>query len=173
MKSIPKIRRISRLPKSEPIIVRRTDADITRDRQRNPIEIGEDPLEQRAIPRDWFAGATLPERIVYKKLMEMVGEDRIIFQRSEQGGRAIIGGFVIDFLVYVTNPPILIEVQGMHWHQPKDAFRDIERALVMTSLGYEYNEIWEDDIYQSDERLEDILGNILNRWIVRGPNERA
>jgi len=173
LKGISKIRRISRLPQKERTIVRHTDADITRDRKRPPVEIGQDPLEARAIPKGVFPGATLPERIVYKKLTQLVGESNFIFQRSALGGRAILGGFVIDFLVYITNPPILIEVQGMHWHQPKDAYRDLERALVMSSMGYEYHEIWEDDIYSSDERLEQILGDILNRWIVRGPNERA
>lgn len=168
------IRRVSRLPRSEQIFVRRQDAAITRERQRPPIEIGEDILEQRAIPKGTFPGATLPERIVYKKLDQLVGHDKVSFQRDEFGGRNILGGFVIDFLVYITNPPICIEVLGAYWHQSATEYRDLERALVIQQLGYEYHELHEMDIYQSDERLEQLLEPILgNRHVTRGAFENG
>lgn len=166
MKSIRKIRRIARLPKVPRNFLRFQDAPITKNRRLQPIEFGDDPLEQRAIPKDRFPGATLPERIVYKKLAQLIGEDKFIYQRSEFGGRAFIGGYVLDFVVLVRQPPILLEVEGQYWHQKKDEYRDIQRATVMVALGFEYHEIWEYDIYQSDENLERILRGILDRYAV-------
>lgn len=161
-----KIKRISRIPRAQRIVVRRDDMPIARGRRGRPIEWGEDPLEQRAIPKEWFPGATLPERIVYKKLMQLIGEENFIFQRSINGGRNIIGGYSIDFLVTIIQPGIAIEPIEDFWHQEKDKWRDIERALVLTKLGYEYYEITNDQLYPSDEVLEDRLMEILGRYVV-------
>jgi len=166
MKNIRKMRRIARLPKRPRKMIRREDAPISRNRKKESIAWGDDELEQRAIPKSRYPGATLPERIVYKKLTELIGEDKFIFQRAEGGGRAVIGGFVLDFVILVRDPPILLEVAGTYWHQAKDQYRDLERALVMQGLGYEYYELGEQDIYISDMHLETILRSILDRYMI-------
>ena len=161
IKSIRKIRRVNRLTSSPRVFVRHTDIPIVRDRRVRPIEAGEDPLEARAskIPH-----ATLPERIVHKKLAQLLGgEDKFVFQRTEGGGRLFIGGFVLDFLILDTLPPLVIEVLGDFWHQAVRRFADEERALTVISLGYAYAEIWEHDIYASDQLTEQILRDIIER----------
>jgi very-short-patch-repair endonuclease len=160
------IRRISRIPKRPRLYVRTQDMPITRDRRGRPIEFGVDELESRAISPNRFAGATLPERIVYKALEKMMGDDsEFIFQRTELGGRNFLGGYVIDFVIPNPEPPLALEVLGDYWHQADRRYGDEERAYVLFSLGYEYAEVWEHDILHSGERLERILFQILGNRV--------
>jgi len=161
-KGVGVIRRVARLPKNPHVYKRYEDAAIQRGRKGRPIEAGDDPLEQRAIPKGSFPNATLPERIIYKKLQQMnVG---FSYQRAEGGGRNIIGGFVVDFVITDFGVPgIGLEVFGEYWHQAKDQWKDLERAFALARLGYEYYEISELDVYQSDEHLESILRDIFSR----------
>jgi hypothetical protein len=62
-------------------------------------------------------------------------------------------------------PPIALEVLGAFWHQPKDRHSDEERGFTMARLGYRYEEVWEQDIYIGDERLEEIITTILGKAI--------
>lgn len=162
-----KIQRIPRLPRRKRIFTRYGDRPITRDRRLRPIEIGIDPLEARAANVE----GTLPERIVYKKLVQLVGEQYISFQRLEGGGRNILGGFVLDFLITDRFPPLVIEVLGDFWHKPSRAFADAERMMAVTNRGYGYFEIWEHEVYHSDELTEKLLSEALgNRGLNRFPS---
>lgn len=162
--SIRAIRRHSDLPDSPEIHVRYTPVNVVRDRRRRPNEVGPDELEARAIDPNLFPGATLPERIVYRKLQQMLsGDHKFIFQRAANGGRTHIGGFVIDFLLIDRVPEVALEVLGSFWHQAEDRYTDQERALAVTSEGFRYHEIWDYDIFMSDEHLEAILTPILER----------
>lgn len=171
---IPMIKRKARIPSPKRIHVRQTPLRIGRSRRPRPTEWGGDPLEMRAIPRSRFAGATLPERIVYKKLAQLIGETMFSFQRSEMGGRNFLGGYVLDFVIFLTIPPTLIEIQGSFWHQEKHQYRDLEKALALARLGYQYYEVQDRDIYMSDMHLETVLLDIVGRTIVndRGPSVR-
>lgn len=159
IKKIPRAKRVSPAPR---VYTRSQDQPILRDRRRRPVEAGEDEFEARAISPNRFAGATLPERIVYKKLAQLFqSENAFIYQRSALGGRNFLGGFVIDFVIPSPEPPLALEVLGDFWHQAQQQYSDAQRALTLLSLGYDYEEVWEHDILHSDERLENILRTIL------------
>ena len=142
----------------------KTNTDsVLRDRRRKPPEFGADRLEGRASPK---AGslvlATLPERIVHKKLTQMLhGSSRFIFQREELGGRNYIGGFILDFTIIDRNPYIAIEILGDYWHQAFEKAADLERQMAVVREGYIYHELWESEVYISDEYLENKLSVIL------------
>jgi hypothetical protein len=60
---------------------------------------------------------TLPERIIWQWLED----EQYAFepQYTEFGGRATVGGAVIDFVVWgMSGQPVAIRVQGGYWHGP-------------------------------------------------------
>jgi very-short-patch-repair endonuclease len=136
---------------------------VIRGRRRSAVEFGSDELESRATPKSQLGElATLPERIVHKKLVQLLhGSHNFTYQRVDKGGRNFINGFIIDFVVIDRLPLIAIEVLGDYWHKAYEKAADLERQIAVTRAGYDYFEIWEHDIYKSDEVLENILVKIL------------
>jgi very-short-patch-repair endonuclease len=155
------VRRVPRIPKDPRIYLRFEKLPIVRDHQRPPVEFGDPELEQRAIPPDMFPGATLGERVMYKKLWQLIGQNAFVYQKAEFGGRNIIGGFSIDFVITDRMPLIALETTNEYWHRAEFKYHDLERALVLQGLGYRYEEVPEFDIFMSDEHLELILLDIL------------
>lgn len=167
IKSKAIIRRVSRLSNSPRVFVRHDKVPILRGRRGRPIEFGEDPLEQRAVSKSRFPTGTLPERIFFKALTTVMnGEQNFIFQRDVGGGRNFIGGFIIDFLIIDREPNVAVETLGSFWHQADVRYADQERALAVINKGFEYHEVWDYEIFQTDEFLEElILTRILGRKI--------
>jgi len=115
-----------------------------------------DPREQYAVPDSEVHG-TLPERIFYKALTDMhltPGSD-FTFQSSLTGGRIHLGGMVCDFLF--ERPPLVVRIQGMHWHGQFDRVsgdlihgeitqgrRDDEQGQELNQMGYAVVDLWED-----------------------------
>ena len=163
IKSLRGKRQASQLPKYPRTYIKTQTDTVLRDRRRTPPEFGPDELEARAMPKTGtLANATLPERILYKKLSQMLqGTHKFIFQREELGGRNFIGGFIIDFLVLDRQPYLALEVLGDYWHQAYEKASDLEREMAVKREGYFYHEIWESEIYISDEFLENKLNVIL------------
>ena len=127
-----------------------------------PVRAGQDPLEQRASQT--IQGSIL-ERIVYKKLEQILGPEghRWKFKQGILGTRQFVGGFEIDFVI--NNPiPIALEVQGLFWHGPVTAYVNAARALVIMGLGYDYKEILEWEIMNSDEFLEQRIRDICQLY---------
>jgi len=166
IKSLPSKRgrrQASQLSKFPRTYIKTETETVLRDRRRKPPEFGPDKLEARAVAATGaLERATLPERIVYKKLTQMLqGTHKFIFQREELGGRNFIGGFIIDFLVLDKQPYLALEVLGDYWHQAYEKAADLEREMAVKREGYIYHEIWESEIYISDENLENKLLVIL------------
>jgi hypothetical protein len=132
---------------------------VLRSRRISKPEFGPEILEARAS--QGFYG-TLPERIVFKKLSQMLhGTHNFTFQRIEGGGRNYISGFVLDFVIVDKQPYIALEILGNYWHQAYEKSADLERQMAVRREGYLYHEIWESDIYISDILLENKLNEIL------------
>lgn len=160
-------RQAAQYPQFPRTYVRTETEKVIRDRRRSSPEFGDTPLEQRATSKEALPTATLPERIVFKKLSEMLrSNNKFLFQRIERGGRNLIGGFIIDFLIIDRSPAIALEILGDYWHQAYEKMADLERELAVKREGYTYHEIWEHDIYKSDEYLEQTLYKILGDRIV-------
>ena len=165
MESIKKIsslrgaRQASQMSKFPRVYTKNNTETVLRDRRRTKPVFGVEELESRAA--QGFYG-TLPERIMHKKLTQMMqGTHNFIFQRTEGGGRNYIGGFVLDFLITDKLPYLVIEILGNYWHQAYEQAADLERAMAVKREGYIYHEIWESEIYISDEYLENKLTVIL------------
>ena len=163
IKSLRGARQASAYPKFPRKYTKTNTDSVLRDRRRKPPEFGYDRLENRASPKTGsLALATLPERIVHKKLTQMLqGGSRFIFQREELGGRNLIKEIIIDFLVLDRQPYLALEVLGDYWHQAYEKASDLEREMAVKREGYFYHEIWESEIYISDEFLENKLNVIL------------
>lgn len=163
IKSLRGARQASAYPKFPRKYTKTNTDSVLRDRRRKPPEFGYDRLENRASPKTGsLALATLPERIVHKKLTQMLqGGSRFIFQREELGGRNYIGGFILDFTIIDRSPYIAIEILGDYWHQAYEKAADLERQMAVLREGYIYHELWESEIYISDEFLESKLAVIL------------
>ncbi len=110
-------------------------------------EVGQDPLEARAAPHDEVRG-TLPERIVYKSLIEefhlLPGSD-FNFQTSLQGGRIDTGGIVADFIFPIMM--MVIQVQGPTHFEYLREKKDEEQKMALEEMGYVVLGIYEDEIY--------------------------
>ncbi len=123
----------------------------------------EDKLEKAALQG---VPGTLPERIVWKWLI--VNEYTFLAQRSEAGGNLVVGGAVVDFLVYdIAGQTTALRIMGDYWHGPKfpgRQARDEEQFWRLTAMGYLVVDLWESDIYEAvkKERLTAyILGEVF------------
>ncbi len=129
--------------------------------------VGPDPEEFRMANVE---GSNL-ERILYKRLTLLVGEQNVGFIYKFQHGaaagfdaRAMVGGLEADFIVLnrPSSQGLVLEPQGAQWHGPVDQYHDTDRAYVWIALGYEYAEIMEWEVDMGDEyvdrRLSEILG---------------
>lgn len=125
--------------------------------------VGEDPLEARAVSHDMIRG-TLPERILYKALVEqihLVPDVDFDFQSSLQGGRLETGGIVADFLFQIIK--IVIQVQGPTHFEFLRTVKDSEQKQALEDLGYTVYEIFEDEIYD-EARLNLWLKKVFNLY---------
>jgi len=52
-------------------------------------------------------------------------------------------------------------VLGDYWHQAYEKASDLEREMAVKREGYIYHEVWESEMYTSDEYLENKLNVIL------------
>lgn len=111
----------------------------------------ENKLEKAALQG---VPGTLPERIVWKWLED--NGYRYITQGAEFGGRLILGGAVVDFLVYdLAGRVTCLRVMGDYWHGPEfpgRKARDDEQFARLTARGYLVVDLWESDIYQAVEQ---------------------
>jgi len=108
---------------------------------------GQDPLEARAVSKYAVKG-TLPERIVYKYLVDrlkLVSGIDFDFQSSLLGGRLELGGIVADFLFPLLK--IVIQVQGPTHDTFLRRAKDIEQVGNLTEMGYLVFEITDEIIY--------------------------
>lgn len=109
--------------------------------------IGEDIREARAVSKGQVNG-TLPERIVYKFLVErlsLVAGIDFNFQSSQMGGRLELGGLVADFAFPLMR--MIIQVQGPTHDTFLRSRKDIEQTGDLTNMGYMVKEIDDDTIY--------------------------
>jgi len=117
-----------------------------------------DPLEAAAMQG---VDASLPERIVWNWL-EREGHH---YEASYNllGGRLMIGGAVVDFIVYdMAATPVALRVMGDYWHGPgfpDRQERDDEQAGSLRRLGYQVVDLWEHDIYEA------VVKNRLTEYI--------
>lgn len=117
-------------------------------------KVGEDLLEARAMPKGMVRG-TLPERIVYRSLMEFmhfVPNIDFDMQSSLQGGRIELGGIVADFMFNILR--IVIQVQGPTHNEYIRVQKDREQRLALEEMGYDVYDLWEETIYD-EYKLED------------------
>jgi hypothetical protein len=128
-----------------------------------------DPNEARAVPKEVYPG-TLLERIIYRRNLVLFGRpspDTWIAQKEEFGGRAVIGGYSLDFVYFLSRPYLALEVQGQFWHDPFTRWYDEMRALTLRTLGYRYAEIWDEEILNStDEELDQHLLDLVSGRIL-------
>lgn len=129
-------------------------------------EVGENPLEARAMPHDMIRG-TLPERIIYKSLVQefhlIEGAD-FNFQSSLQGGRIDTGGIIADFIF--PQMMMVINPTGPTHSEYVRIWKDDEQTMALAEMGYEQFLIPEDKVYD-----EYYLSNWLRRrlgWMHSG-----
>lgn len=83
------------------------------------------------------------------------------YQYPIDGGRAVRGGQVIDFLVWIEPRPVALYVQGERWH--KGAF-DLEATIKRVAAerrGFEVVEIWEHECETPEDALRVVKERIL------------
>lgn len=117
-------------------------------------KVGEDPREARAVSKDHIRG-TLPERIVYKYLTEILKFSPSYdfdFQSSQSGGRLELGGLVADFLFHYMR--IVIQVQGSTHSDFLRGRKDEEQKSILTSMGYRVFDI-EESVCYNEYQLEE------------------
>lgn len=125
--------------------------------------VAEDKLEKAALQG---VPGTLPERIIWKWLL--ANDYSFIGQYAESGGNLVIGGAVIDFLVYdLAGLPAALRIMGDYWHGPdfpNRQARDDEQFYRLTAMGYLVVDLWEKDIYEAVEH------DALTAYIMREVN---
>lgn len=103
-------------------------------------------------------GGTEPERIVYGYL----AREGLLFdyQFPIQGGRAVAGGLVVDFVIWDMTPHLIIRVQSWWHRQPEIAEVDLVQRHILETSGFRVADIWEEDIRDYDRldmRMREIL----------------
>ena len=146
-------------PEDRPLSLRKRDVVLWREINLEPWwftthrrgvrrpKVGEDPLEVRAVSKQYVNG-TLPERIVYQYLVTRLGYVSGIdfdFQSSLQGGRLELGGIVADFLFPLLK--IIIQVQGPTHTEFLRTKKDIEQMGDLSNMGFLVMPIDDDTIY--------------------------
>jgi len=143
-----------------------------------------DPLEARAVPDEYVHG-TLPERIVYRLLMELglnPARGDFDFQTSLYGGRLELGGIVADFIL--PYHAMVLQVDGpthdAHLRQAKDR----EQQHMLEAMAYDVIRLEETFIY-NQVPFEDYMRRLvmfptgpkkarteqLNQWELRNGDE--
>jgi hypothetical protein len=110
-------------------------------------ELITDPREMYAVPK-WQVYGSLPERIMYRQLIEichLVPEIDFDFQSALDGGRAELGGIIVDFMFY--NMKVVIQVEGAQHKDFITQKKDIEQQGILESMGYTVFKIGEDKVY--------------------------
>lgn len=124
-------------------------------------DIGENPLESRAVPHDLVRG-TLPERIIYKSLVEsfhLIPGFDFEFQSSLQGGRIDTGGIVADFIFPYLK--MVINPTGPTHDEFIRIRKDDEQTMALAEMGYQVFFIEEEKVYDEyflDNWLRRLLG---------------
>lgn len=145
IRNIPKIGEIPR--------TRKAKVETIPARPRGGVYYGtaEDKLEKAALQG---VPGTLPERIIWKWLLDK--DYLFVGQYAESGGNMVVGGAVVDFLVYdIAGKPTAMRIMGDYWHGPKfpqRQARDDEQYYRLVSMGYLVVDLWEHDIYQAVEQ---------------------
>ena len=116
----------------------------------------EAPTEDTAELRfaRWFVrwAGTYPEYLVFEYLVDeidLVAGADFEFQSSQQGGRQVLGGSVVDF--EVLSHQVFIRVQGLFFHvgDPEIEGRDVITQLAIESAtGWPVVNVFEDDLYE-------------------------
>jgi len=119
-------------------------------------------LEARAVQN---VEGSLEERIFYKALVDhgfIPGVD-FVFQSSEFGGRAELGGLVADFVFPV--PRLVVQVMSQYWHStPEVEARDVTQQALLEMLGYTVMFLWT-GVIRDEAALERwIDNNLLHLW---------
>jgi len=80
--------------------------------------------------------------------------DDVIFQKPELGGRAAVGGTVIDFVVYRDYPPLALPVNGLFWHPMFGPQFEADMAIFrrLKDKGWAVIVLDEDDLYEDAYR---------------------
>jgi len=69
------------------------------------------------------------------------------YQVNVLGGRQVPGGAVLDFVVYLRQPPTVLRIMGAYMHrQPTQAYNDMIQRTVLEDMGYIVIDLWEEDI---------------------------
>ena len=146
-------------------------------------------LRDRAISGDWLERraanvvGTILERIVYQRLVTIWGPpDQAFIYKYNIGAvsgtkdaRAFAGGVEMDFVILhrPSARELDLEIQGAHWHGPKDEASDIEKALQIMKTGRDYAEIWEYEVMLGDDYLDRRLLQIIGaQQAVAGRNTK-
>lgn len=158
---VGKIPALSDMPRTRRATIERIPA-----RPRGAVRYGagEDKLEKAALQG---VPGTLPERIVWKWLIDQ--DYSFVGQYAESGGNLVVGGSVVDFVVYdIAGKPTALRVMGDYWHGPKfptRQARDDEQFYRLVSMGYVVVDLWESDIYQAvehDRLTAYIMGEVFS-----------
>jgi hypothetical protein len=151
IRGIGKVRKIAKI--SEIHRPRKAKVDPIPAHPRSGVRYGveEDKLEKAALQG---VPGTLPERIIWKWLLDH--DYSFIGQYAESGGNLVVGGAVVDFLVYdIAGKPTAMRIMGDYWHGPKfptRQARDDEQYYRLVSMGYLVVDLWEHDIYDAVKR---------------------
>lgn len=83
----------------------------------------------------------------------LLGGYLFTFQASENGGRLVLGGAVVDFQIYQGTVTTVIRVQGDYWHSlPDRVLKDKAQFDLLKSRGYLVWDAWEHDVYRAWEQ---------------------
>lgn len=122
---------------------------------------GEDPLERRAVGKQYVKGF-LRERIVYKFLvhrMRMMPGADFTFQSSLFGGRLELGGIVADFMFEYLR--IIINVQGPTHTEWLRSAKDKENEGILRDMGFTTYDL-PIELIDNEWRFENEMRKIFN-----------
>lgn len=122
-------------------------------------------------PEGFVRGSTsLSEWILYWALTKILGPEGDVweYQQSMQGGRHLLGGAVVDFVIYQGAVVLGIRLQTYRFHLSADAKKqatDLDQFLALSGPEVIIIDVFEDDIIKDEtgQAAIRIVLDIINR----------
>ena len=111
-------------------------------RSRGPDVLGGGAVEQgslQAFLAAWHSSGTTSdsEGILYWALEKLLGPEGVnwVYQESRLGGRHLLGGAVVDFIIYLANLSVGVRVQTYRFHFNVDPAKQAGDVAQMLALS--------------------------------------
>lgn len=124
-------------------------------------------------PPEGFIGGTtsLPEWYLYWALTEILGPEGEdwLYQESMMGGRHLLGGAVVDYVIYLDSLTIGIRLQTYRFHLAVSSIKqstDFDQFMALSAEELIIIDVFEDDLIYNENGQMDVTGRQAKKIVI-------